>query len=199
MTFLELVNMVLEGSFDEGKRLHAKEWVNARLGELVDMETWSFTRKVATITTTSGTRQVTTPTDFGVALSLHDSAGITLSPIRDFARFQNDYPDETATGSPEAYTSLGGVLWVGPCPAAAETLTLVYELEHTPLDADTDVPVIPSQYHLALVHGAKAVGMRMLGIPLWNEHEQAWQQSIDAMRRKYLTTVRAAGAAVWGE
>lgn len=199
MTFLEIVNMVIAGSFDEAKRPDAKRWVNARLGELIDIETWSFLRATDTVTVTAGSRVVSgVASAFGVGHALMDGEGNTLTPYRDPTAFLEAYPDDLLTGAPEAWTAIGATVMVGPSAAETETdWTLVYELAHADLVDDTDEPILPSQYHLMLVHGAKAVGMRMLGIPLWNEHEQAFQQSLEAMRRKYLVTVRAAGAAVW--
>lgn len=199
MTYLEIVNMVLSGSFDEAKRAQAKVWVNARLGELLDLETWSFLRATDTVTVTAGSRVVAdVAASFGVGHALLNSDGQALTPYRDPARFLEDYPADTLTGTPETWTAIGTTVMVGPAAALTETdWTLVYERAHVDLVDDTDVPILPSQYHLMLVHGAKAIGMRMLGVPLWNEHEQAFQQSLDAMRRKYLVTVRAPGAAVW--
>ena len=199
MTFLEIVNAVLAGSFDEAKRPSAKAWVNTRLGELLDMETWVFMRATASVTVTAGSRTVTgLPTAFGVAHSLIDGDGEPLTPFRDPVAFLERYPTNVSSGTPEAWTAIGASIMVGPAATVTSSaFTLIYELAHTDLVADGDVPILPSQYHLMLVHGAKATGMRMLGIPLWNEHEQAFQQSLDAMRRKYLVTVRAPGAAVW--
>lgn len=199
MTFLEIVNMVLSGSFDESKRSMAKEWVNARLGEALDSETWSFMRTSATVSVTAGSRVVgSIPTDFAIAHALIDGDGNTLTSYRDLTAFLQDYPpDSTDLGTPEAWAAASETLYAAPTAAAsAADWTLVYERKHVALSADGDQPVIPPQYHVALSLAGKAYGMRVLGIPLWNEHEQAWQQALDTMRRKYLATVRAPGG-VW--
>lgn len=199
MTFQQIVDMVLAGSFDETKREHAKAWVNSRYGMLLDLETWSFMRSTDTVTVTAGSRVVTgLPDDFGIGMALLDDNGDPLIAVGDPSEFLVTYPSDTDQSTPEAWTQIGASVMVGPASDETNTSwTIVYERAHVDMTNDQSVPIVPTQYHLTIVHGAKAEGMRMLGIPLWQEHEEAWMAGIEAMRRKYLATVRAAGARVW--
>lgn len=203
MTFVDIVNATLAGAFAETYRTQAKRWVNARQAKLVDLAAWNFRYATDLVTATAGSSALTgIASDVAIVLSLQRDDGVVLTPIEDVREFQRRYYDAafTPVGTPEAFTVIGGGVQVGPQPVVTSALyELTYQRAATEMVADTDVPIIPWQYHNTLVMGAKAEGMRTLGIPLWGEFEEAWANDIAAMERSYLTTVRQAGEPFSGQ
>ena len=63
---------------------------------------------------------------------------------------------DTTFGNPLHYRLFNNTLEVYPRPLVAITLNIEYMTPPLDLAADTDVPVFPAQYHLAIVSGALA-------------------------------------------
>lgn len=59
-----------------------------------------------------------------------------------------------------------------------------------PLVNDGDVPAIPDDTHLVLVHGAQAEGQAMESDPGWRDSDELYEQGIAGMRRDYLVVSR---------
>ena len=193
MTFLQIVNAVLADAFAEGKRADAKNWVNHRYTWLCDLEEWPFMRATTVVTVTAGSATVTNvPTDFAIAQALLDQYGTPLEPVRDPQDFYDRYYGQTvANGKPEAFTIDGGVLLVGPTSNETSALyKLVYQRAAAALSADGDVPIIPTGYHMGLVHGGKAEGFRLTNVPLADQFDADFRGTVDAMRAKYLSPMR---------
>lgn len=170
-------------------------WLNLKYEEIVGLEEWTFLRAVATVNITAGNSTVgSLPADFGVARRLIDQYGSRLEPIQDLGRFQELYVAGTSgalSGQPEAYTFDGTNLLVGPKPSVTTTFTLVYDKGAVPLVNGTDIPVIPTNYHEALVAGARAYGCRRYGmIGEAEEADAEYRAAIDAMRDRYTKPLR---------
>lgn len=198
MTFREITDAVLLNLFDESQRADAKGWVNHRYGWLLALEEWSFLNDTGAGTVTAGSQTVTAlPADMGVVIGVWGADGRQLKAYSDWRAFMARYNSGLgSTGTPEAFTMIGTTMLVGPTPTAGETLLVAYELEGAALSADGDVPIIPALFHLALVHGGRAEGMKLQHNPTWRDVEQDFLASIEAMRRRYLVAVRQTGEQV---
>lgn len=192
MTFVEIVNAVLADAFAEGKRDQAKNWVNNRYAWICALEEWSFLKAAVAVTVTSGSMTVTgLPAALGPVIALLDQYGNPLEPVRDYQTFYDRYTGaSTSPGQPEAFTVIGASVLVGPASNFTGSFTLIHEQVPVPLSADTDVPIIPAGYHMALVKGGKALGFRATNVPLAAELDAEFRGDIDAMRGTYLTPIR---------
>ena len=198
-TFLELQDAVILNLLDESDRAAVKTYINHRYGWILALEEWSFLNDTASVTVTAGSQTVSNlPSDFGIPIGLWDSDGNPLQAMSDWRRFQDLYNANLGdTGTPEAYTVIGSTLLVGPVPDTTATdYLLAYELEGAAMVADGDTPIIPSLFHVALIHGGRAEAMKMQHNPTWQAVEQDFLASIDAMRRRYLVGVRSTGEQV---
>lgn len=190
MTFLELVNMTLAEGFSEQKREAAEEWVNAAYLWFWDAEEWSFKTAVANVDVVAGTVTAAVPSDFGIALYLLNADGDPLRPIQDVRQYFAEYGDGEQ-GEPEAFTIIGSsTLRLGPVPSTGGVYQLVYEKFATPMTSPTGTPLLPSGYHMGIVHKARADGFRQHGIPLADGEMQNAQDVLEQLRQNYLSPVR---------
>lgn len=200
MTFVEIQNAVKANGFAESDRASIKTWINFRLGWIWDLDDWTFVQGSAAVTVTTGSQTVSNlPSDFATALGLWNARGCPLEPVPEYRDFASRYLGTSNIGSgvPEAYTVLGSSILVGPTSNETSSGYLLgYEKAPTMLVSDTDVPGIPSQYHLALVHGAKAEGFKLSNVPLADAFDADFQAAITAMRRKYLRSMRGTATQV---
>lgn len=199
LTFLQLQNAVLADGFAEAKRTDAKNWINYRHAWLWDLEEWTFKFATATVTFTAGAQTISAPADFRTALALYDSQGRPVRPYADIREFLDLYNTngQPGSGAPEAYTVVGGSLLVGP-NGDGTTGLLVYEKTKPSLANDSDTTGLPDGYDLALVHGGKAEGFKLANVPLWSGFDDDFTAAANALRRNYLTEVRAAGSRQFG-
>jgi hypothetical protein len=195
-TFLELQDAVMLNLLDESDRANAKTYINHRYGWILALEEWSFLNDTANVTVTAGSQTVTgLPSDFGIPIGLWDSDGNPLKAYSDWRAFLSRYNANLGdSGTSEAYTVIGSSMLVGPTPDTTATdFLLAYELEGAAMAADNEVPIIPSLFHVALIHGGRAEAMKMAHNQTWQAVEQDFLASIDAMRRRYLAGVRSTG------
>lgn len=192
MTFGDILTAVLADGIDPTRRGDAKNWVNNRYTWLCDLEEWSFLKATTSVTVTSGSTVVTgLPANLGPVIGILDQYGNTLEAVRDNETFYQRYTGLAASvGQPEAFTVIGGSVLVGPASNYTGSFQLLYEQVATLLVNDTDVPIIPAGYHMALVKGAKAEGFRITNVPLADQLDAEFRGDIDAMRSKYLTPIR---------
>lgn len=198
MNYLALQNAVMSDRFDESQRGDVKTWINARYWQLWNEEEWTFRYATATVSVTAGSKTVTgLPSDFLIARSLQRGDGDSLVslPATEFERVYYN-ARTTETGLPEAYTVIGGTIFVGP--AANETASdyqLVYQREYTALSADGDTPAIPVGAHEMLVFGASAMGLQLQNDYTWQFQEQLYQDQLATLRKGYLSDRRDVNAA----
>lgn len=191
VTFGQIQNMVLADGFAEGKRADAKQWINACYQAIWDAEDWSFRTATANVSITAGSQTVgSVPFDFASVIDLRNEHGKPLRGMQDVRQFYALYGDASAQGAPEAFTVIGSAtLLVGPTPDASATYALVYRKAVTPLSADSDVPAIPSGYHMALVLGARVQGCALLKIPVFDSELREYERLLQGMRLGYLSPV----------
>ncbi len=215
ISFLTLQNTALANGFTESNRADAKTWINFRYGWILGLEEWTFRRSIAAVTFTAGNSLLQgIPTTFGpgagVAINLQTSDGSQLNPM-DWGDFQQRYYGTTVpSGTPMAYSvvsgnvngTFGSQILVGPTPSANDTGQLMYLLglchldssgliQPGPMSADTDYPILPVEHQLALVHGAKATGFRLTNVPMAEQLEEDFKNTLAAMRANYLEDIRA--------
>lgn len=195
LTFKEIVDAVLADGFAEAKRSSAKEWVRFRHAWLWRLEQWTFRYGTATVTFTASSQTAgSLPTDFHAAIGLYTSTGSPVTPIKDPAEFFDLYNTNlsTTTGTPEAFTVFGSSILVGPSGDGSTGL-LLYEKKQPTLTADSDSTGLPDGFDLALVHGGKAEGFKLANVPLWQGFDEDFTAAANALRRDFLTNLRAGG------
>lgn len=200
MTFLELQEAVLERFTAGTARANAKLWLNLVGAFVYELEQWTFRHATDDVTTAVGSIDVTgEATDVGEVLNLWNASGDKLHPLG-VLDFYEEYQPMIArgeTGLPEAFTVLAGQVQVGPPSSEAATYRLLYLRRWTDLDADTDVPALPTSLHWVLVAGAMAVGQAHSQDPSAVLLDPVVARTIEGMRAEYLMDVRTAD--VWGE
>lgn len=197
MTFKQIQDAVIADAFTETDRANVKVWINTRGAMLWGLDEWAFTKASALVTVTAGSGAVTNmPTDFSTVLDLFRDDGTKLKAYEEYREFANIYlgTNNSSVGVPEAYTVLGEQsLIVGPLSSVASgNYLLAYENAWTDLVNDADVPALPPDCHLALVHGAKSEGFTLKSILLADPFEKMWQSYIETMGRTHLTALRGA-------
>lgn len=194
LTYRQIQDYAIADAFDESDRAIVKEAINARYGELFDNQQWTFTQGTTNVTVTQGSRAVTNlPTDLGIVIGLERADGVPLRALEDYRDYAARWIGtlNQLTGMPEEYCAWAGALSVGPISSeTSSAYTLTYEKGITLLAGDGDVPVIPGQYHLMLVHGAKADVFTLKNILLADGPEAKWNEYLQAMQRKYLVASR---------
>lgn len=197
MKFVDLQNAVLSDRFKEAQRSDAKNWINHRYGWMWTLEPWTFRTRSSTQTITGSS--LSAPASLGPIRAVILSDGTRLAYLEPTVFFDR-YTAGASASSPEAYTVLGGAVFVGP--AVTGTLggvTVIDDQQVTLLSGDNDVPATPQEFHFALVHGGAAEGLKLQNDPTWLAFEQDFQASIAAMRASYLEEQRdLASAPSWG-
>lgn len=189
MDFAALQDEVLSDRFGVEKRDATKNWLNYRYGRLWGMEPWTFKNQISTLNVPMNTQSIARGT-IGRISALWDS---TLSPNyqgtmplrpEDFYYFAS-----LSAGTPYNWTVIGDNIVFDRPMGSARTFTVVNEKPFTALVNDTDVPLIPSEYHLVLASGASSHGLRLENDPSWEAFENDWSQGIEDMKKNYLTPV----------
>lgn len=193
-TFLELQTAVMGTRFDESQRGDVKTWINDAYWQAWTQEEWIFRVATDTVIVTANSNVVTgLATDVANVRSLQRSDGVSLDSMdpTDFERRYNS-PSSTFTGTPEAYTVINGVVYVGPTSnVSASDYLMVYEKEYTALSADGDVPALPTGCHEGiLVFGAIATGLQTENDFTWQFFQQKYDRTLDTLRRGYLSDRR---------
>jgi hypothetical protein len=196
LTYKQIVDQVLADGFAEAKRDKAQGWVQARHAWLWDLEEWTFKQASANIVFTANSQVAgSLPSDFRTAIAVYNTSGAPLQPYEDHVEFYDRYNTRLnlGSGTPEAFTVVAGQLLVGPAGDGSTGL-LLYEKGKPTLSADGDPTGLPEGYDLALVHGGKAEGFKLSNVPLWQGFDDDFTAFANAMRRNYLTAVRASTA-----
>jgi hypothetical protein len=189
MTFLELQNATLTDRFSESKRADSKTWINYRYGRLWAQEPWAFKTQSTPLAVTSGALSVAKGA-VGDILSIQDATDTTTFRPLVATRPEDFYSYARTTGSgfPYTFSIIGNTLYFDRPMDMNRTLTVLSELPFTPLAADGDVPLIPSEFHYALAAAARSEGLRAEQDPSWQAEEDAFKAAVEDMRREYLTS-----------
>lgn len=126
--------------------------VNEALQVVTAEEDWPWLQAATTFSTVAGTQGYSPPDDWARTKGLIID-GNTALEWRSLAEVR-EIPT-TATDTPQFFTVFAEEILLAPVPADAYTVKHDYFVSETVLDADTDTPLMPSQFHFAVV--AKAV------------------------------------------
>jgi hypothetical protein len=191
MNFLELQDAVLTDRFGEDKRASAKRWINYRYGRLWSTEDWSFKRAVGTVLIPYGSSEVSMG-DFQRILGLWDSTIAPSDTSLEAYRPEDFYGNHsTVSGTPYGFTVVGNSIRTNQPVSSNRTLTAVGELAFIPLVADGDEPLLPEEFHMTIVSGAIAQGLREENDPTWDAMEKDFQAGVADLKMGYLTQVRS--------
>jgi hypothetical protein len=192
MTFKEIQDAVLTDRFAELKRAEVKNWINSRYGRLWAMEPWSFKLGIVESPVLSGVTSLSmSALGFQRLHAIYGDYGSGLG----YRRLDSDRPEDfhlwalARNGRTVSFTVIGDAIMLDQGSSAGQTLTLLGERKWAPLVDDTDVPLIPAEFHWGLVHGATSEGLRIENDPTWQGAEQDWQANINDLRLSYLTNV----------
>jgi hypothetical protein len=181
MNFLQLVQKTVEkcgvsGSVaavtgQRGELLRMINWVNeAWLDIQLSQPQWDWMREDFSFETTSGQREYT-PTQAGVPLltrwhldtlrtykTAEGVAGEQFLVDWDYPVFRDTYMLGTPiTGRPMLFAvkPRGSNLLIGPVPDGIYTVRGEYQQKPIELVLATDIPAMPSEYHMVIVHAAR--------------------------------------------
>lgn len=198
MTFKEMQDELVNFRFGEGKRTNAKFWINHRYRQLFVLRDWSFrqiSREAVTIHNTGLLSTTTYPVARIYSLEL-GSTGDSLAAVspKDFRGYYS--VTDTAAGTPQEYTTIGGRVQVRPVPtgditayASYQMAPVVNQVGGVPtaggLVNDTDYPFFADTHHYTVVLGAMATGLKVVNDPTWEALEQEYGLGVDLMIDDY--------------
>lgn len=194
MTYKEIVDEVLFDRFAETRRASINRYVNARYGRVWAAENWSFKRIVVTSSVLAGVSNVTLST-----LGLQRIESIFRFSGNVYYGLDADRPEDffnwatSVGGTPLGFTVYGDTVHLERSPSSTESLRILGEKKFVALSADGDVPLLPEEFHMMLVHGAASEALRMENDPTWQGFEQDYQAYLNDMKASYLTSVRGYG------
>lgn len=188
MNFLEIQNLVLADRFDESKRAAAKVWINSRYGRIWNSEPWTFKFQQNGFVLNPGESNHLRGT-IGDITSLFMDTGTSfytpLTLIRPEDFFQNV---SLTAGDPGSYSVIGDAIYFDTKMATTRTFFAVSEKVFVPLVADGDIPLIPEEYQVALIHGASAEGCVWENDPSAELFEKKYQEVLDDMKKAFLSS-----------
>lgn len=191
MTYKEIQDAVLLDRFDETQRAAIKFAINSRYGRLWALEPWSFKRALVSFAVSAGDSEFTL-----TELGLQKVEAVFSDLPSDFTRMYADRPEmalqwaETSSGTSAAYTLMGDTLRLDRPPTSATDLLVVGQKKWAPLVNDSDVPLIPAEYHFALVVGAAADMLLREADPTWQGEEKSFNDQVNEMRMSYMSNMQ---------
>ncbi len=196
MTFLEMQEAVLLDRFDERQRAPIKDAINSRYGRLWALEPWSFKRIIVEHSLLSGEDSVTL-TDLG----LQKVETVWSDLPSDLTRLAADRPEliyqhaSTTSGTPYGFSIVGDTVYLDRPLSSNATLAFIGEAKWTPLVADGESPLIPAEYHMAIVAGAAADMLLREADPTWQGEEKLFVDQVNEMKLSYMSNLRMAQTA----
>lgn len=196
MNFLEIQNAVKLDRFNESQRAAIKDAINSRYGRLWALEPWSFKRALVSHSLSVDEDEFTLA-DVG----LQKVEGIWSDLPSDFSRLYSDRPEfaldwsDANGGTSAAFTLIGNTIRMDRPVVSATELQILGELLWEPLVADGDIPLIPLEYHYALVQGAAADLLLREADPTWQSEEKQYTDQVNEMRVAYMSNQRMARSA----
>lgn len=193
MTFKQLQDDVLLNKFDESMRPSVKNWINYRYGRVWASEDWTFKYALVTYNVALGATTIPLGTiqhpvalwDTSISPSYIPMAGSRPETFYNTA--------STAASTPVGFTVVGTNIILNQPVSQARNYQVFGELAFTALSADADVPLIPSEFHLMLSHGAAAEGLKDRNDPFWQDKDAAFQVGLEDLKKGYLVNVRTYG------
>lgn len=151
LTYKDAQDLVLE-RFNDDRRPACKEWLNYVLGQIWNLEEWTFKQAITPVTVTAGSQSVTNlPGNIGVVHLLQNAQGAPLD-YKDWREFQLLHYGETGQQQPYDFTVVGSgsplaQVLVGPASSETSSLyQLLHELERgfyqsTTVRSDVTLPI----------------------------------------------------------
>lgn len=195
MNFGQILDAVCDNNgIPASSRTTAKDWVVYRHAWIWAANNWTFKQATGDITFTADQQAADAPTDVQSVFAVYDATGQPLTGIRDLRRFFDLYNTlgGTGGGGPEAYTVVDGQVLVGPQGDGSVGM-IVYQKALPSLVDDDDETGLPAGFDLALVHGGKAEGYKMLNVPLSQTFDADFTAAVTAMENDWLEAVRETG------
>jgi hypothetical protein len=188
VNFLQLQDSVLGTRFNTGQRPEAKNWINARYQQVWGACDWPWKRREGNLGVTGGQQTVNLATNLPTLnriISLHTDEGDVI-PYLAPGEWDKFYAAQTDQGTPEAFTLVNNVVYLGPIPSTSANYPIRYEAKITLLDDDSDEPLIPEADHYILVVGAMSLGLKWENDPTWDLPETEYQTMLMAMKNNYM-------------
>jgi hypothetical protein len=193
MDFLALQNDVLSDRFSESKRANAKNWINYRYGRLWAAEDWTFKYALVSYNVALGASTIPLGTIQRPIALWDTTTSPSYTPIES-SRPEIFYNDaSTASSVPVGFTVVGSNIILNQPVSGARTYQVLGELGFVALAADGDTPLIPSEFHLILSHGATAEGLKDENDPSWQGKEADYDSAYQDLKKGYLVNVRTYG------
>lgn len=167
-------------------RAFAVAAINSALHRIERLALWTFAEGEAELTSTPLNHALTSPSDYGVGLMLHDlTTGRNLEYHDDR---QAVLPQQTR-GVPSHYSEWKGEIRLWPLPTTARPYLLRYYSTWADLVADGDVPPIPAAFHELLAsYAARSCilrtppeGDRFLPSSAAEPFEMEWREGLASM------------------
>ena len=190
MNFLELQDEVISDRFGADRRGKVKNWINYRYGRLWAAEDWGFKKQSTTLVAAGGVSSVAS-TGIGDIISFSDiTQGTGNYPLMSY--FQDEFYEHSVTTAavPSAYTKIGDTIYFNSVLPTTMTFRVLSKIPFTPLSQDSDVPLIPVEFHYLLVVGAASEGLRQENDPSWQGEEDDYQQGVEDMKSEYISSGR---------
>lgn len=177
-------------------------FLNATYREVIGADRWPFLEKQATLTLTPNqfAQSYSTITDLlewdAVRLSLNgDTWNLENTEPQAMRDLETDY--NTSVGTPEKWSLLAGQVHFWPAPDQPFVATVDYIYAPPDLVSDSDVPVIPAQFHDVLVLGA-AETMAYRERDIWSQYllDSKYQAVLLKMRESFLLRQRQTSSRV---
>jgi hypothetical protein len=188
VTFKQIQDAVLLDRFNETQRAAVKFAINSRYGRMWAVEPWSFKRALVSYSMPYDGDEVTL-SDLGlqkVDAVWSDLPSSFTRLYSDRPEFAIDWADENR-GTSSAFTLIGNTVRLDRPVSAATDLLALGQLKWVPLVDDTDVPLIPEEYHFALVQGGAADMLLRESDPTWQGEEKGFTDQVNEMRLSYLS------------
>lgn len=161
MTLSDMRDRAARRFFDPDRiRITNDDWdfyLNDAYKSFVSELPWPFTESIITVSTVSGTDEVSLGTNtFNVLSVLNTDTDKKLYPVENREQFLRRWNDRDDSGEPINYLLHANTLKLFPTPDDAYSLEIYAHVEPGDLSADVDVPDLPARYHRALVDFALA-------------------------------------------
>ena len=191
MTFKEIQDNVLLDRFNETQRAAVKQKINSRYGRMWALEPWSFKRVLVEHSLLSGEDEITL-----AELGLQRVEVIYTDVPSDFTRLYGDRPENALSWASEnngiqgAFTMIGDTIRLDRPGSTASNLLIIGEQKWVPMVGDLDEPLIPAEYHGAIVDGAAADMLLREADPTWQGSQQSYTDQVGEMRYAYMSNHR---------
>lgn len=150
--YTEVIARGFDSLGDTAGLVRVKRWVNDANHRIENMEPWWFLQA-----STTGSSPVTV-TDLGRIRTVLDGSNDNVLLPATSEYLLNVYGDLSTTGTAQYFYMVGGAITV--FPVSTNTLTVSYLKSSADMSSNSDTPLIPDRYRMAIVEYAVAQGLR---------------------------------------